>query len=267
MGMAKKWMMEQDERGYSFIEGNICSDCFTDETIKNFIKENATSAKCDYCGKKSRKKMAAKFDDVMGVIVKGIALDWTDPDSGGITYEGREGGYATQPNRMSPAGVSMFYGSFDEKTAFLETYSPSLAKEDEVINIGKFITKKFLRVLDIGSLLPTPSVFDIENQHLIKPLRFLHQFADDIAKPIVRNGAEHQEYAPTQVVTEYFRNNYRYLEGKIDGIIYKSSRKGGKTACVLFCDEGGACNPEDVGNDTAIMELSRVSYKKASDYE
>ena len=48
---------------------------------------------------------------------------------------------------------------------------------------------------------------------------------------------EHVEYLPTQVVTDYFRNNFTtHKDTPIQGIVYKSSRKGGQAACVLFFD-------------------------------
>jgi hypothetical protein len=60
---------------------------------------------------------------------------------------------------------------------------------------------------------------------------------EDLSKPISKNGREHIEYVPTQVVTEYFRYTYEDLTGgSLDGIIYPSSKLSKKNACVLFYD-------------------------------
>ncbi len=45
--------------------------------------------------------------------------------------------YAKSPNRMSPAGIPMFYGAFDEQTVLTEIDCPPVA------TIGKFIVLQF----------------------------------------------------------------------------------------------------------------------------
>ncbi len=70
------------------------------------------------------------------------------------------------------------------------------------------------------------------------PLLFLHGFRRDITKPIERDGREHIEYVPTQVVTEYLRLVYRLPEEdapSLDGLVFTSARSGGKSV-VLFLD-------------------------------
>jgi hypothetical protein len=143
--------------------------------------------------------------------------------------------FAIQSNRMSPAGIPMFYGAFDVETARLETFDPE-HHVGQVLSIGTFRPTRNLRVLDLADLPDIPSVFEEDGHHRIHPLRFLHAFARDIAKPIARDGREHIEYVPTQIVTEYFRRVFRDAEDRaIEGIIYRSSRDGGERAFVLFC--------------------------------
>lgn len=144
--------------------------------------------------------------------------------------------FATQSNRMSPAGIPMFYGAFDVETARLETFDPE-HHAGQILSIGTFRPTRNLRVLDLADLPDIPSVFEEDGHHRIHPLRFLHAFAGDIAKPIARDGREHIEYVPTQIVTEYFRRVFRDAEDQaIDGIVYQSSRAGGERAFVLFCE-------------------------------
>ena len=67
------------------------------------------------------------------------------------------------------------------------------------------------------------------------PLIFLHGFRHDMANPVVKNGAEHYEYVPTQVVAEYFRHVFRIDEKKsIDGIKFESTRHPGGICYSLF---------------------------------
>ncbi|HBI18251.1 RES domain-containing protein [Sandaracinobacter neustonicus] len=173
--------------------------------------------------------------------------------------------FATQSNRMSPAGIPMFYGAFDAATATAETFDPQ-AHAGQVLSIGSFRPVRALRVLDLAELPEVPSVFEPAGRKLIHTLRFLRAFARDIAKPIARDGREHIEYVPTQIVTEYFRRVFRTAEGHaLDGIIYRSSRNPSDRAFVLFCenrqciDEGVAVRPEH------LLKLVSVTHQAAGD--
>ena len=159
--------------------------------------------------------------------------------------------FATQSNRMSPAGIAMFYGAFDVQTAKAETLDPEI-HAGHVMSIGRFRAIHDLKMLDLADLPDIPSVFEQETREFIHPLRFLHAFARDIAQPIARDGREHIEYVPTQIVTEYFRRVFRDADDQpINGLIYKSSKNGACNAFVLFCvneqcvDAGYSGPPED----------------------
>ena len=378
MGRAKEWMLEQLERGYSEADGDICSECVSAPFLVGWISDNASATTCTFCGRREEEPIAAAFDEFVGVVVGGIGFDWNHPDSEGISYISREGGYqaavsdlsdvlagydisdkddvvdaliesiddngwverdyyigdksrrlewgwesfkqitkhqtrylflsaveedgggsvpasqmlhaigeviakdlcdfefvktigsdsdliririgadafgtaadigsppeelAIQSNRMSPAGVSMFYGAFDIATAIAETLDPA-QHAGQTISIGTFRALRELRVVDLAGLPAIPSVFDLERQHLIHPLRFLHAFVVDLAKPIARDGREHFEYVPTQIVTEYFRRVFRG-PGNVnpDGLIYRSARHPGGNAIVLFCRNSQCVDP------------------------
>ncbi len=153
--------------------------------------------------------------------------------------------FANQANRMSPAGIGMFYGAFDVSTARAETFDPELDAA-QVLSIGTFRPTRALRVLDLADLPDIPSVFNEEGHPRIHPLRFLNAFAHDIVQPIARDGREHIEYVPTQIVTEYFRRVFREADGgAIDGIVYESSREPGNRAFVLFCENEQCFAPYD----------------------
>ena len=136
-------------------------------------------------------------------------------------------------NRMSPAGIPMFYGAQDDHTAIAETVSGRL-EAGEIVNVGAFVTLEEFSVLDLTNLQPVPSLFS-EQRHLRPILRFLHSFVRDLSKPIKKDGRVHIEYVPSQIVTEYFRYSFELYDNQpIRGILYPSSRVRGSTASVLF---------------------------------
>lgn len=371
MGRVSEWMIEQQERGYSGADGEICTNCVSDPALKAWVAENLSSTACTFCGDESEDAIAASFDDFVGIVLGGIGFDWNDPDDEGIIYDGREGGYqaslsdtsdvfydydisdnndvvqavidavdteawverdfyrgddgerltsgwtwfkhvtmhqsrflflkndgdkydddippsqmlnviasviskdlaafdfikiigedvdlyririgtapfetasaigppplefATQTNRMSPAGIPMFYGAFDIETAKAETFDAA-HHAGQIMSIGAFRALRPLRLLDLTELPDIPSVFADETRQFIHPMRFLHAFAADLVKRIARDGREHIEYVPTQIVTEFFRRVFRDADGKpLDGLLYRSSRPGAGTACVVFAE-------------------------------
>jgi len=150
---------------------------------------------------------------------------------------------AKNSNRMSPAGIVMFYGAFDARTAVEETFHPDeVGTANKVVTVAQWRCRRDLLILDLTELPPMPSYFgDPELHHGIA---FLHAFVQDFEKPVARDDMEHVEYVPTQIVTEYFRHRFQ-PEGddSLDGILYKSSKTQGRN-CVLFFDRT-ACGVSD----------------------
>ena len=148
--------------------------------------------------------------------------------------------YCLYSNRMSPAGIPMFYGAFDAVTAEAEVIDLSSIKTKPNLTTGKFILEKDLQVINLCSLPETPGMFDDERRSLRYTTLFLKEFVCEISKEIKRDGHEHIEYVPTQVVTEYFRFVLPEIAHfDINGIIYPSAKKEGERNCVLFFDNKG----------------------------
>jgi len=145
---------------------------------------------------------------------------------------------AVSANRMSPSGVPMFYGAQD-----LDTATAEVAEGPGHFSVGFFETVRELRLLDLTSLPPTPSVFLADAFEQRIRITFLKRFARDLKKPIARDGREHIEYVPTQVVTEYFRHIFRDESGRgVDGILYRSAKTANGVNCVLFCENENCCD-------------------------
>lgn len=135
---------------------------------------------------------------------------------------------SAKQSRMSPAGISMFYGAFDKDIARKESSQDSTG--EGFCAIGEFETKKDLRILDLTTL-PKSSFWGTQDY---RELEFLHSFRRIISKSIKRDDKIHIEYVPSQVFTEHIRYSYGQ---QIDGIIYDSSLVTDGKNIVLFYDK------------------------------
>jgi hypothetical protein len=141
---------------------------------------------------------------------------------------------AKSANRFSPAGIPMFYGSRRKSTAINEIINP--AKADELITTGIFQNAQPLTLVDLTNLQEV-SIFDLEKAKFYQAAIFLRSFINSISKKIDKDGREHFEYVPTQVVTEYLRHVLPGKSGiKIDGIKYKSAIDS-KECYVIFAND------------------------------
>lgn len=167
---------------------------------------------------------------------------------------------AVQANRMSPAGVPMFYGAEDWQTACAETVEPT-TDPNKSVSGGLFKAMRPLRLLDLIDFPESPSYFDIERRPLRHALRFLREFAHDLAQPVSRDDKAHIEYVPTQAFTEYVRHQMKTDDdAAFDGIRYRSS-KNGKPCVVLFCGQPECVEDPDTYGVTQWLSLDKSSVK------
>ena len=153
---------------------------------------------------------------------------------------------------MSPAGIAMFYAAADEDTAIAEVHDAAKCFwPTTVASVGAFRPSRPLRVIDLTGQGAVPSLFNPAERHLREKVRMLNEFGEAIAQPVEKDALDHIEYAPTQVITEYFRYDFTANgEGPTDGIMYLSSRNRRHVCYVLFldsehCIDSGAAPPED----------------------
>ncbi len=165
--------------------------------------------------------------------------------------------YAIYPNRFSPSGISMLYSAFDPTTAFLETISRE-DKKKNTITISKFKLKKEIYVVDFNRLPHIPSIFDFKKVKTHYLIRFLYDLVKDFTQEIKKDGKEHIEYVPTQVVTEYFRYPFnKNRQNIIEGIVYPSSKNKSESSSVIFWN-----NEECMEN----LELIGINVEKIKNY-
>lgn len=172
---------------------------------------------------------------------------------------------ATQTNRMSPPGIVMFYAGDEIDTALMET-----AQGPGKFSVGKFETLRTIKVLDLTSIPPIPSLFqEIHDRYGYRArmeLKFLHYIAEQISQPIARDDRVHIKYVPTQVVTEFIRSQVTVGGENVDGIMYESSVRPGHTSYVIFATQdnlvlGNSGIPDD---DRWIMLAEASCHKFTS---
>lgn len=141
--------------------------------------------------------------------------------------------------RMNPAGISYLYMAFDSSTALAEVLHGPPCK----CAIAEFHAQRELRVLDLTDLPEEPSVFDDSRRREREGLLFLYKFVEEISQPILKDGWEHVDYVPSQVVSEFFALVFTDGEmGNLDGLVYPSAIRPGGKNIVLFPQERGFLN-------------------------
>lgn len=165
-------------------------------------------------------------------------------------------------SRMSPAGISMFYGADTVDTVIAELKAPAGAW----VMSGAFTPVRTLLLLDLTNLPEMPSPFAHDGQDAIEELTFLARFTAEVSRPIVPDGREHVEYVPTQFVTEFLRVKFTAKSGaKLDGIAYGSSRCHGvcyvvfadHDQCLRSVDEVIEMSPRDAGGVPQEFRIRR----------
>lgn len=131
--------------------------------------------------------------------------------------------------RMNPAGISFFYAAEDAETAVKE-----VCKSVAEVAIGEFEICVERTFLDLTELPELPSLFDMENNENRQYILFLKGFIEDITKLISKDGKEHIDYVPTQIVSELFANQVKADDQPIDGIRFFSSVNPGGINWVMF---------------------------------
>lgn len=106
-------------------------------------------------------------------------------------------------NRMSPAGISMFYAAADIDTAYAEVLATRRKDDERVLTGARWTSTRPMHVLDLTALPEAPS-FYARLRYEREELSFLHEFVRNISQPVAPDLREHTEYVPTQIPTEYF---------------------------------------------------------------
>ncbi len=134
--------------------------------------------------------------------------------------------------RMNPAGFPYFYSAMDAATAIAEIGTPPAGRTPVA---AEFVINRSLRVVDFTQLPSEPSIFALDRKQEREQVLFLSGFVQSITQPVTKDGREHIDYVPSQVVCEYlaqvaFRDNGEPL----DAVIFPSSVRDEGTNFVIF---------------------------------
>ncbi|KLJ00811.1 hypothetical protein WQ56_08535 [Luteimonas sp. FCS-9] len=124
--------------------------------------------------------------------------------------------------RMNPAGIPYLYTAFDAQTAVVEIGSPG--DQNKAPSVAEFQVDRLLKVINLSELpdLPHPLAIDRRDERI--KAKFLHSFVASITQEVHKDGREHVDYVPSQVVCEFLAQAYVMPDGSpIDGIIYPSA--------------------------------------------
>lgn len=163
--------------------------------------------------------------------------------------------FATKTNRMSPAGVPMFYGALDPTTAGAEVRA--YAGEGVALRIGEFQVSRPVFVLDLTNLPDVPSLFDPVHGGIRREVGFLHSFVKDLQARVDLDAAE-IEYVPTQVMTEFFLQVFRPASTGgvgLAGIVYPSDQAKGAAVVLEFRNEQCFDDPAEAAAATTAGML------------
>ncbi|MBK1718856.1 HEPN-associated N-terminal domain-containing protein [Thiocystis violacea] len=134
--------------------------------------------------------------------------------------------------RMNPAGISYLYLSFDLETALAEV----LPRPPCDAAYAEFVTNRDLTVIDFSRPPDLPSIFDHDRKREREELIFISKFVKDISTPTKKDGNEHIDYVPSQIISEFFAMTvFEGSAAKVQGMIYPSAvQKGGRNLVLLY---------------------------------
>lgn len=163
-------------------------------------------------------------------------------------------------NRMSPAGVSMFYAAEDAGAAQREVtaHRSDPTAQSHLTTCAFSVARHDCWILDLTDLPDVPSIFDRQQRNLYSFAEFMQHFAAEITKPIPLDGTQHRDYRPTQVFTQYLRH---HAPLGVNGIRFRSAQDSGGVNYVLFagpedCTDAQSQKPEHL----LLLEPATVTH-------
>lgn len=92
MGGVKQMMLEAQQMGFDIDNRiNVCTECFGNEAIKEFISNHDAGSECSYCS--WQENPSCSLEIVLKHIMSCIRMEWGNPQDEGLTYITDEGGW------------------------------------------------------------------------------------------------------------------------------------------------------------------------------
>ncbi len=124
--------------------------------------------------------------------------------------------------RMNAHGISVFYGSNDQRVAIAEVRPPVGSQ----VVVGRFDFIRQLRLLDLtalSSVMEKGSIFDSGWSSRLERASFLRSLIWRLTQPVMPD-YEAFEYLPTQVIADFLANENAPM---VDGIIFQAIQAAG----------------------------------------
>jgi len=138
--------------------------------------------------------------------------------------------------RMNPAGIPYLYTAFDNTTAWREV--GIMGRTSRTVFTATFALTRPLWVMDLTALPPVPSLFDVASKEVREQALIVREFVEAIGTPVTKDGQEHIDYVPSQVICEYLAQVFEPGEGRrLGGLIYPSSVQDGGKNLVVFPED------------------------------
>src|SRR5689334_3354105 len=93
MGQWKKYMMQQEDQGWTFSDAMICWRCLSDPHLRDVARKAAKGNECDFCQRSSKRPTAAPFNDVMRVIAATLFQYFVHASRDVIAYDSEDGSW------------------------------------------------------------------------------------------------------------------------------------------------------------------------------
>jgi len=173
---------------------------------------------------------------------------------------------AKKANRMSPAGIPMFYGADSIATCRAEVEGSGgitsvaqwrLLQDVPILDL----TQKFTFDFRNGKYCydDFPSIFDEGRRDSAEGYNFMLHFAADVSRALNSDPVEQIDYVPTQIVAEYLRRVYKPQSGgSLMGVRFYSAKDGGKNV-TLFMDHTNCRPMENAKAGSQYLELVQPS--------
>jgi hypothetical protein len=213
---------------------------------------------------KPRYESAEHIPSFLGGLAKLLAREYsTSLAKGKVIYRGRILGPHWRPshetltspkknftvdNRMSPKGVSFFYGAMDVDTVISELRPPIAS----CAAVASFKLQRRINLINLGPNIRWCDIFDagyefFRDEHYAP---FLNTFVELISRPLGSSDPQ-IDYLPTQVLTEYLRFKRGF---EFDGILYRSAQRKGGVNVVLFQEDN--ISTESMDCDGALLRYT-----------
>ena len=160
-----------------------------------------------------------------------------------------------EAGRMSPKGISVFYGALDKSTCVAEVRPPVGSR----VVYGKFNLIRTARLLDLAALAKVygkASYFDPDYATIKGRAAFIRHLAEEISKPIMPREGE-REYLPTQFVASYLARKANPL---LDGIIFPSSQVEGEGQNLVLFNHAREVEQYDLPKNSEVRVYPPSTY-------